>query len=152
SVSGVAGTAEITAEAQYLAAAREALRRMREDVLNTDTPEHVSGTDEIWFNTMYRLARAKRGEDLKDLSGVPLFLGRLDYEPGPIGGGVARVYVGRRHVRDEEGTPLVVDWRAPVSMPFYRATADDPQGVLLRRRYGSSESAQLTAFEDEPLD
>jgi len=152
------GEAEIEAEAEYLATARAALHRMRADVLATETPEFVSGTDEVWFNTMYRLARAQRGEDLIDLTDVPLFFGRLDYEPGTVRDlgaaavdGADRVYVGRRHVRDDEGTPLVVDWRAPVSMPFYRATREDPQGVRLRRRYGFSESAQLTAYEDEPL-
>jgi DNA helicase IV len=152
------GAAEIEAETEYLAAARAALRRMRADVLATETPEFVSGTDEVWFNTMYRLARAQRAEDLVDLPDVPLFFGRLDYEPGTIhdrdpaeGADADRVYVGRRNVRDDDGTPLVVDWRAPVSMPFYRATREDPRGVRLRRRYGFSDTAQLTAYEDEPL-
>jgi DNA helicase IV len=162
-VGGVArsvGSAEIEAEAEYLAAARATLRHMRADVLATETPEFASGTDEVWFNTMYRSARAQRSEDLVDLPDVPLFFGRLDYEPGTIhdqhpaadaDADADRVYVGRRHVRDEHGTPLVVDWRAPVSMPFYRATREDPQGVRLRRRYGFSDTAQLTAYEDEPL-
>lgn len=160
-VGGVArsvGAAEIEAEAEYLAAARAALRRMRADVIATDTPEFASGTDEVWFNTMYRLARAQRREDLVDLPDVPLFFGRLDYAPGTLhdhepaeGTDADRVYVGRRHVRDEEGTPLVVDWRASMSMPFYRATREDSQGVRLRRRYGFSDTAQLTAYEDEPL-
>src|SRR5262245_40730816 len=153
-----AGAAEIEAEAEYLASARAALGRMRADVLTTETPEFVSGTDEVWFNTMYRLARAHRGEDLLDLPDVPLFFGRLDYEPGKIHarglaevGDADRVYVGRWHVGDDEGAPLVVDWRAPASMPFYRATREDPLGVRLRRRYGFSDTAQLTAYEDEPL-
>src|SRR5262249_13119143 len=144
-----AGAAEIEAEAEYLTAARAALRRMRADVLDTETPEFVSGTDEVWFNTMYRLARAQRREDLAGLPEVPLFFGRLDYEPGTIheelvdGIDADRIYVGRRHVRDDAGTPLVVDWRAPVSMPFYRATRADRHGVRLRRRYGFSDTAQL---------
>jgi DNA helicase IV len=157
-VSRSGGAREIEAEAEHLAAARAALRRMRADVVATETPEFVSGTDEVWFNTMYRLARAQRREDLADVPDVPLFFGRLDYEPGTIqdadpagGADVDRVYVGRRHVRDEAGTPLVVDWRAPVSMPFYRATPEDPQGVRLRRRFGFADSAELTAYEDEPL-
>ncbi len=78
------GAAEIEAEADYLAAARTALRDMRADVIATDTPEFVSGTDEVWFNQMYRLARARRREDLVDLRDVPLFFGRLDYEPGTV--------------------------------------------------------------------
>jgi DNA helicase IV len=44
-----------------------------------------------------------------------------------------------------------VDWRAPVSAPFYRATSDHPQGVRRRRRYGFSDAGQLTAYEDESL-
>ncbi len=152
------GADEIEVEAGYLAAARAALGHMRADVIATGTPVFVSGTDEVWFNQMYRLARAARREDLVDLPDVPLFFGRLDYEPGtvhdrvPSGDADAdRIYVGRRHVRDDQGTPLVVDWRAPVSMPFYRATREDPRGVRLRRRYGFSDTAELTAYEDEPL-
>ena len=56
---------------------------------------------------MYRLARAQRREDLVDQPEVPLFFGRLDYEhrhrhtrPGD-GADADRVYVGRRHVRDD---------------------------------------------------
>jgi DNA helicase IV len=147
------GSAEISREAGYLARAREALRRMRADVVNTETPEHVStDSDEVWFNTMYRLARARRREELTDLPEVPLFFGRLDYEPGTVAESGDRIYIGRRHVRDEAGTPLVVDWRAPVSTPFYRATTRDPQRVRLRRRYGFSDHGRLTAYEDEPLD
>jgi DNA helicase IV len=147
------GSAEIEKEAGYLASARAALRRMRADVVATETPEHVStDSDEVWFNTMYRLARARRREELTDLPEVPLFFGRLDYEPGTVGESTDRIYIGRRHVRDDAGTPLVVDWRAPVSTPFYRATPGDPQHVRLRRRYGYSDLGRLTAYEDEPLD
>jgi DNA helicase IV len=125
---------------------------MRTEVIETETPERRSEYDEVWFNTMYKLARARRAQELVDLPDVPLFFGRLDYEPGTIPDADAdRVYVGRRHVRDSAGTPLVVDWRAPVSMPFYRATREDPRDVRLRRRYGFSDTAQLTAYEDEPL-
>ena len=44
-------------------------------------------------------------------------------------------YVGRRHVEDERSNPVVVDWRAPVSTPFYRATAADPMDLRRRRRF-----------------
>ena len=73
---------EIEAESGYLARARAALLDMYTDVISTETPEFVSGTDEVWFNQMYRLARARRRQDLVDLPDVPLFFGRLDYEPG----------------------------------------------------------------------
>jgi DNA helicase IV len=51
-------------------------------------------------------------------------------------------------VHDEDGTPVVLDWRAPVSRPFYRASQSDPMGLTLRRRFGFSGGA-LTAYEDE---
>ncbi|MEU9505889.1 AAA family ATPase [Micromonospora sp. NPDC048170] len=62
-----------------------------------------------------------------------------------------RYHVGRRHVTDNRGEPLVLDWRAPVSRSFYRASARDPQGVAVRRRFGFS-NGTLTSFEDERLD
>ncbi|HEY3144690.1 MAG TPA: ATP-binding domain-containing protein [Acidimicrobiales bacterium] len=58
-----------------------------------------------------------------------LSFGRLDEEDG------ARWYVGRRHVEDQRGEPVVVDWRADVSIPFYRATPADPLGLHRRRRF-----------------
>ena len=43
---------------------------------------------------------------------------------------------------------MVIDWRAPVSRPFYRASRSQPMGLALRRRFGFS-GGELTAFEDE---
>ena len=45
---------------------------------------------------------------------------------------------------------MVVDWRAPISLPFYRATAVEPMGIELRRRFGF-QAGEITSFEDEPL-
>jgi DNA helicase IV len=58
-----------------------------------------------------------------------LSFGRLDEE------GDDTWYVGRRHVEDARGDPVVVDWRADVATPFYRATAADPLGLARRRRF-----------------
>src|SRR4051794_33898171 len=60
-------------------------------------------------------------------------------------------YVGRRHVEDETGEPVVVDWRAAVSTPFYRATASDPFGLRRRRRFLMS-GRQLDDLFDEVFD
>ncbi len=60
-------------------------------------------------------------------------------------------HIGRRHVANEAGgEPLVMDWRAPMSLPFYRARASEPMGCSLRRRFGF-QHGELTGFEDEPL-
>ena len=77
------------------------------------------------------------------------FFGRID-EPRP-GGGVEQWYIGRRHIEDDDHDPVVVDWRAPISAPFYRATAVDPLGMSFRRRFTLDEG-ELTAYLDEHLD
>ena len=43
---------------------------------------------------------------------------------------------------------MVIDWRAPVSRPFYRASPAEPMGLARRRRFGFS-GGELTAYEDE---
>ncbi len=71
-------------------------------------------------------------------------------EPGISEDGVAghSFHIGRRHVHAPDGTPAVIDWRAPVSRPFYRASGADPMNLELRRRFGFS-GGELTAYEDE---
>ncbi|MGA9277275.1 HelD family protein, partial [Ilumatobacter sp.] len=72
------------------------------------------------------------------------FFGRIDDEEGTW-------YVGRRHIEDDSHDPVVVDWRAPIASPFYRATAVDPLGVAFRRRFTLDEGV-LVAYLDEDLD
>ena len=75
-------------------------------------------------------------------------------KPGTDGTGVDdgvaghSFHIGRRHVHAPDGTPAVIDWRAPVSRPFYRASAADPMNLALRRRFGFS-GGELTAYEDD---
>src|SRR5699024_6025259 len=57
-------------------------------------------------------------------------LGRMT----PADGG-AHVYVGRLAVNDQDGRPLLVDWRSPVAEPFFAATRAQPMGLASRRRY-----------------
>ena len=68
---------------------------------------------------------------LEDLAqpGAGDFFGRIDEEGGP------HWYVGRRHIEDDQHDPVVVDWRAAVAAPFYRATVHDPLGLRMRRRF-----------------
>ncbi|MFC9691133.1 HelD family protein [Kribbella sp. NPDC056951] len=142
---------ELDSERAVLAESKAALARMYADVLVRDIPV-IGGedNDERFTNEANQRAHEQRTLALVDLPDVPLFFGRLDYEHGTIDG-IDRIYIGRRHVHDGSGEPMVIDWRAPVSVPFYRATHSDRQRVLLRRRYGFSDSAELTGFEDEPM-
>ncbi len=71
---------------------------------------------------------------------------------GRIDEAADRWYVGRRHVEDDAGDPLVVDWRAPVSIPFYRATAHDPLGLDRRRRFLAEGPAIVDILEEDFAD
>ncbi|MFE9610329.1 HelD family protein [Streptomyces sp. NPDC006012] len=139
-------------ESAHLAESRAALRAMREDVESLD----ISDVTANWVNAEVLAAQIdERIKSLADLSGTPLFFGRLDYLHAPgaqeaEGAAGERFYIGRRHVHDAEGDPMVIDWRAPVSQPFYRASKKDPMDVGLRRRFGYT-GGDLTAYEDERL-
>jgi len=132
---------EIAKEQAHLDESRNALRRMRE---RTASMKALSG--DAVSNEFLKFTLWKRMQDLEDDPEIPLFFGRLDYAATR-----ERFYVGRRHVTDERGDPLVVDWRAPVSRPFYRASKSDPMGLRLRRRFGFSRGG-VTAYEEENLD
>ncbi|CBG72116.1 MULTISPECIES: HelD family protein [Streptomyces] len=142
----------LSRERSHLAASRSALRAMREDAEALDIKDVTAN----WVNAEV-LARqiAERIKSLADLSHTPLFFGRLDYLHAPgadraEGAAGERFYIGRRHVHDADGDPMVIDWRAPVSQPFYRASRTDPLDVGLRRRFGYT-GGDLTAYEDEHL-
>ncbi|MHA7125811.1 hypothetical protein ACRTEC_05410 [Janibacter indicus] len=76
-----------------------------------------------------------------------LVFGRLDSRDGDV------LRVGRVGVpsADDDADPLVVDWRAEASRPFYTATALAPQGQS-RRRYIRSEGSTVVGVDDELLD
>ena len=44
-------------------------------------------------------------------------------------------YIGRLAVSAADQEPLVVDWRAPIAEPFYRATPREPMGLRRRRHF-----------------
>ncbi|MFF1508000.1 HelD family protein [Streptomyces sp. NPDC058326] len=132
-------------ERAHLASSRAALRAMREDVEALDIKDVTAN----WVNAVVLGRQIEdRIKALADLSGLPLFFGRLDYLHTTQEG--QRFYIGRRHVHDADGDPMVIDWRAPVSQPYYQASKKDPQDVGLRRRFGYT-GGELTAYEDEHL-
>jgi len=93
-----------------------------------------------------------------DLTGRSLVFGRIDrLAPGADdeavtggGGPVETFHIGRLAVLSGSLEPLVVDWRAPIAEPFYRATGRDPMGVV-RRRHFATEGEELLGIEDEEL-
>lgn len=132
-------------ERAHLSSSRAALRAMREEVEALDIKDVTAN----WVNSIVLERQIEdRIKALADLSHTPLFFGRLDYLPPTQHG--QRFYIGRRHVHDAQGDPMVIDWRAPVSQPYYQASKKDPQDVGLRRRFGYT-GGELTAYEDERL-
>ncbi len=57
-------------------------------------------------------------------------------------------HIGRLAIHSADHDPLVVDWRAPIAEPFYRATGRDPQGLVLRRHL-ALEGRRVVGVEDE---
>jgi DNA helicase IV len=102
-----------------------------------------------------------------DVGDQALYFGRIDRlpEPGAAGDGNGTghgngtgpagrpllgesFHIGRLAVSGPDHEPLVVDWRAPVAEPFYRATGLDPQG-LARRRHLAVRGRAVLGLEDE---
>ena len=82
-----------------------------------------------------------------ELGNAALVFGRID-RAADSGDAVESFHIGRLAVADANREPVVVDWRAPVAEPFYRATGREQMG-LLRRRHFVVEGPQLLALEDE---
>ena len=128
----------LAAERAHLARAADCLTEMR-----TAASAVTDAGVDAWASERLGAARAQRLRSLAADPGVPPFFGRTDDE-------VETFRIGRRHVRDAAGDPVVIDWRAPMSRPFYQASAADPQGLVRRRRFGFSDG-ELTSYDDELL-
>jgi DNA helicase IV len=137
----VSATSPLDAERAHLERARSGLHAMQEQARSLGD---VAG--DAFSSESLGKSKARRLKELADDGVTPMFFGRLDYATT-----AETFHIGRRHVLDAaSGDPLVVDWRAPISLPFYRATRTEPMDVALRRRFGFA-SGVLTSFEDEPL-
>lgn len=129
---------ELVDEQQHLERARRALRAMAErtsGALGSVDAATEADAEVAAFHLRRRLESLAERDDA-------LAFGRIDQSS-------ERWYVGRRHVEDEAGAPLVVDWRAPVSVPFYRATVHDPLGLDRRRRFLTEGRDLLDILEED---
>jgi DNA helicase IV len=135
---------ELKTERDHLDASRKALRRMREHAEDLfATGDQVAG-DAYAAETLGRHL-SRRIAELADNPDTPLFFGKLTLAERE---GI--FHVGRRHITDTAGEPMVLDWRAPMSRKFYQASVKDPLEVDIRRRFGFVKG-ELTSFEDEHL-
>jgi DNA helicase IV len=155
-------TDELAAEQAYIDHAYECLERARRAASSMAglTEAGSGGTfqarfeRDVVFDTIgQRLSQLELGDQ-------SLCFGRIDRMPDEMvladpqlrdtldEDGHERFYIGRLAVADEHQEPIVVDWRAPVSEAFYRATGSDPM-ELVRRRHFSSRGRTLVGIDDE---
>jgi DNA helicase IV len=171
------GDPVLTEERDQLRRSRDFLRLMREDVLSLQAMGGDRVSEEYLKAELYHRAEALKdipdaplffgrldyagqsetGQSETGLAETGL-AGSGNYEIEISGTGRSATgddgiaghsfHIGRRHVHAPDGTPAVIDWRAPVSRPFYRASGTDPMNLARRRRFGFS-GGELTAYEDE---
>src|SRR5688572_26465576 len=138
---------DLAAEQAYIDNAYRSLERSREEATRLRSMVEVGkgGTEQArWEREMIEGNIAHRLASLQ-LGDASLVFGRIDRTSREGGDSY---YIGRLAVSDEHREPLVVDWRAPVAEPFYRATGREPMG-LVRRRHFATRGRQLLAIEDE---
>ncbi|GAA4285288.1 AAA family ATPase [Brevibacterium daeguense] len=139
---------EINLEQQNLDVVYERLDELRDEAqakLSTVRRTNVGGnhqnrSERDAFATLYedQLVKLNNAEE-------GLVFGRIDAADGDT------TYIGRIGLSDAERRQLVMDWRAPASEPFYRATAADP-GEVIRRRHIATRRRSVIGIEDDVLD
>ena len=127
-----------------LEAMRDEAHRMMESVLDLGRGGTFQSRTERDIVVRTSLARLEQ----LDIGDQALTFGRID-RYGEDGSATAESFhIGRLAVSGPDHEPLVVDWRAPVAEPFYRATGLDPQG-LSRRRHLAVRGRTVVGLEDE---
>ncbi len=126
---------DLDAERDRLAFTRASRDRMVERLAGVDPDSAADAITKEYIEVTV----ADALEDLR-APGAGDFFGRID-----------EWYIGRRHIEDDRHDPVVVDWRAPVAAPYYRATSVDPLGISFRRRF-TLDDGDLIAYLDEHLD
>jgi DNA helicase IV len=139
---------ELEREQQHVDRAYERLEVMRERARQRAAGVLSSGVgmthqarhdrDAFVRSSLYRLEQLDAAE-------YGLVFGRLDGTDGDVW------HIGRLGVSDDDYEALVVDWRAPVAAPFYRATPLEPLGVR-RRRHVHMRGREVVGLDDELMD
>ena len=128
---------EVQVEQAYLDQALAALTAMRQRAERLLRDLVGAGDPDLDY-----LAALSRRVNLLADSPRPLLFGRIDEAEGPTW------RIGRRHVEDACADPVVVDWRAPVAVPFYRASAKDTLGLARRRQIMVDRHAVVAVADD----
>ena len=140
---------ELDAEQAYVDFAYDCLEATKSSAwrLRDLNEPDLGGTMQARFErNAFDEALVKRLNEL-DLGDAALVFGRIDRRAEQPSG-TESFHIGRLAIADQNSEPVVVDWRAPVAEPFYRATGREPMG-LLRRRHFAVEGRTIFGIEDE---
>ena len=140
-------TSEIRDEQDYLDGLYIRVERLRAEVEEglTAAPAGHGGSAQDLLDRDARVAQltARRAELERAEQG--LYFGRLDRADGE------RIRIGRMGLRDEDLTPLLVDWRTTAAASFYTATPGSDSGIR-RRRHIRTQRRTVIGINDELLD
>jgi DNA helicase IV len=138
---------DLAAEQAYIDRAYDCLERARQSATKLRSMVEVGkgGTEQARWEREIIEGNIANRLDYLHLGDASLVFGRIDQSRS---NGGDTFYIGRIAVADESQEPLVVDWRAPVAEPFYRATGRAPMG-LVRRRHFATRGRRLLGIEDE---
>ncbi len=138
---------EIEAEQAYVDRAYRLLDEARERAVKLRSMVEVGrgGTTQARYERDVIEESVQNRLGQLQLGAASLVFGRIDEDSGDT------FHIGRLAVADEQQEPVVVDWRAPVAEPFYRATGRHPMG-LSRRRHFVSRGRRVLDLEDELFD
>ena len=126
-------------EQRYVDHAYACLDAMRK---KTESLELIAGNEVSEQDIKLLMARRLASMNLGQR---PLVFGRIDEDSGE------QWYIGRRHVEDANADPVVVEWRAPVALPYYRASVAEPMN-LVRRRQFVADAKRLLSMADDVFD
>ncbi len=146
---------ELEAEQAHVDRAYERLDQLRsdtEELIRSVIDQGRGGTHQFREERDVIVRTSLARLDQLDIGEQALCFGRIDRREDGDGSrgaqGTESFHIGRLGISGEDLEPLVVDWRAPVAEPFYRATGRDPMGLVLRRHL-AAQGRRIVGFEDE---
>ncbi|HXQ58553.1 MAG TPA: hypothetical protein VN799_00600, partial [Acidimicrobiales bacterium] len=140
---------ELEAEQAHIDRAYERLDQLRSDaegLLRSVLDQGRGGTHQFREERDVIVRTSLARLDQLDIGEQALCFGRIDRRNPDAT--VESFHIGRLGISGDDVDPLVVDWRAPVAEPFYRATGRDPMNLVLRRHL-AAHGRRIVGIEDE---
>ena len=139
---------ELEAEQAHIDRAYERLDQLRADaegLLRSVLDQGRGGTHQFREERDVIVRTSLARLDQLDIGEQALCFGRIDRRADDDT--VESFHIGRLGISGDDVDPLVVDWRAPVAEPFYRATGRQPMDLVLRRHL-AAHGRTIVGIED----